>query len=94
MPAVVAANDRWMVEAIFEPTSVRITFANGDRFRFPLEPPWDLVRAEWDPDFAEHVRASEDATVAVVGRKMAEVRRVGGLSQALSSDAHASRAPP
>jgi hypothetical protein len=89
----VAANaHRRMVEAVFESTAVRITFANGDRFRFPLvrlgapgslqikrasiapdgmsleipvargeekvELPWDLVRAECDPDFADHVRAS------------------------------------
>src|SRR5206468_7341124 len=46
-----------------------------------VELPWDLVRAECDPDFAEHVRASEDATAASVGRKIAEVRRAAGLSQ-------------
>src|SRR6266436_88594 len=114
LPVVVAANARrWMVEAVFEPTAVRITFANGDRFRFPLvrlgaqgslqvarasiapdgmsleipvarreekdELPWDLGRAECDPDFADRVRASEGVTGASVGRKIAEVRRVAGL---------------
>ena len=128
LPAVVAANaHRWMVEAIFESTSVRITFANGDRFRFPLarlgapgnlqvarasiapdgmsleipvargkdkvELPWDLVRAECDPDFADQVRASEVATAASVGGKIAEVRRVAGLTQgALARRARIARA--
>jgi len=128
MPAVVAANaHRWMVEAVFESAAVRITFANGDRFRFPLarlgprgtlqvgrasiapdgmsleipvarreekvELPWDLVRAECDPDFADHVRASEDATAVSVGRKIAELRRGAGLSQdALARRARIARA--
>jgi DNA-binding XRE family transcriptional regulator len=128
LPAVVAANaHRWMVEAVFESTAVRITFANGDRFRFPLvrlgapgslqvarasiapdgmsleipvargdekvEVPWDLVRAECDPDFGDRVRASEDATAASVGRKIAEVRRLASLSQdALARRARIARA--
>jgi DNA-binding XRE family transcriptional regulator len=37
LPAIVAGDaHRWMVEAVSERDFVRIAFANGDRFRFPL----------------------------------------------------------
>jgi len=128
LPAIVADNaHRWMVEAVFERDFVRISFANGDRFRFPLaglgrteklqvdratiapdgmsieipaagrsepvELPWDLVRAECDPVFADQARAVQAATAASVGRKIGRLRRHAGLSQAaLASRARIARA--
>jgi len=128
LPAIVADNAyRWMVEAVFERDFVRISFANGDRFRFPLaglgrtaklqvrratiapdgmsieipaagrgeavELPWDLVRAECDPVFADQARAAKAATASSIGRKIGRLRRHAGLSQAaLATRARIARA--
>ena len=43
--AIVARNaTRWIVEVAFEPGYMRVTFANGDRFRMPLDRLGDPAR--------------------------------------------------